>query len=108
MSKLFVCGYWPVSGNLKRSSEHYNTLLPQTLQLIRGEELVFYSSSEEVLSWAGLVPTVIGFDAPGFVGVTRPPAWTLAIGWCGAAGLCSSTSGKPRSLEVKKARSLLA
>ncbi|MGC6482621.1 MAG: hypothetical protein ACON4T_03505 [Synechococcus sp.] len=49
MGKLYVCGYWPIRGNLKRSGQHYSTLLPQTLQLIRGEELVFYSSSDDVL-----------------------------------------------------------
>ena len=91
MSKLFVCGYWPVSGNLKRSSEHYNTLLPQTLQLIRGEELVFYSSSEEVLSWAeGLCQQSSVLMRPVLLALPDLPAWTLAdrlVRCCGAMQL---------------------
>ena len=79
MSKLFVCGYWPVSGNLKRSGEHYNTLLPQTLRLIRGEELVFYSSSEEVLSWAeGLCQQSSIRMRPQLLAFEQLPAWALA------------------------------
>ena len=102
--KLYVCGYWPVRGNLKRSGEHYNTLLPQSLQLIRGEELVFYSSSEEVLSWAeGLCQQASIRMRPVLLALHDLPAWTLAdrlVRCCGAMQL--DQWQKPRSFGGEK------
>lgn len=102
--KLYVCGYWPVSGNLKRSGEHYNTLLPQTLQLIRGEELVFYSSSEEVLIWVeGLCQQASIRMRPVLLALEQLPAWTLAdrlVRCCGAMQL--DQWQKPRSFGGEK------
>jgi len=89
--KLYVCGYWPVPGNLKRSGEHYNTLLPQTLQLIRGEELVFYSSSEEVLCRAQHLCQRSSIRMrPVLRALEDLPAWSLAdrlVRCCGAMQL---------------------
>ena len=102
--KLYVSGYWPVSGNLKRSGEHYNTLLPKTLQLIRGEELVFYSSSEEVLSWAeGLCQQASIRMRPMLLPLDQLPAWQLAarlVACCGAMQL--DQWQKPRSFGGEK------
>lgn len=104
MSKLFVCGYWPVPGNLKRSGEHYNTMLPKTLQLIRGEELVFYSSSEEVLTQVeGLCQKRSIQMHPVLLALEDLPAWTLAdrlVRCCGAMQL--DLWGKPRSFGGEK------
>jgi hypothetical protein len=47
----YVSGYWSISGNQKRSGEHYNALLPRSLDLIRGQSLVFFTSGEAVSEW---------------------------------------------------------
>lgn len=104
MSKLFVCGFWPVTGNLKHSGDYYNTLLPQTLQLIRGEELVFYSSSNEVLSWVeGLCQQASIRMRPVLLALEQLPAWHLAdrlVRCCGAMQL--DQWQKPRSFSGEK------
>ena len=102
--KLYVCGYWPVRGNLKRAGEHYNTLLPQTFQLIRGEELVFYSSSEEILSRVeGFCQQFSIRMRPVLRALEHLPAWTLAdrlVRCCGAMQL--DQWQKPRSFGGEK------
>ena len=104
MSKLFVCGYWPIIGNLKRSGEHYNILLPQTLKLIRGEELVFYSSSEEVLRWVERECQQSSIRMrPVLRALECLPAWALAdrlVRCCG--GMQLDQWQKPRSFSGEK------
>lgn len=45
-TRLYCSGYWLVDGNKKRSREHYAALLRASLDMIQGEELVFYSSDD--------------------------------------------------------------
>lgn len=101
---LYVCGYWPVCGNLKRSKEHYATLLPQTLELIRGGDLVFYSSSEDVITWVqGLCQQSSIRIRPVLLALEQLPAWNLAdrLGrCCGAMQL--DLWQKPRSFGGEK------
>ena len=78
-SKLYASGYWPVRGNQKRSGSHYTTLLPQTLRLIQGEQLVFYSSSEEILSLVEQLCRQHGIVLQAELRLLHSlPAWSLA------------------------------
>ena len=76
---LYLSGYWPLNGNRKRSNEHYRSLLPQTLRLLHGSNLLFYSSSQEVLDW--VEPLAVQENIAVQL-VLRPldalPAWDLA------------------------------
>ena len=47
----YCSGLWRVPGNAKNSTEHYNTLLPKTIDLLAGHALVFHSDDDEILSW---------------------------------------------------------
>lgn len=49
MTPLYVSGYWPLKGNQKYSLRHYQESLIKTLQMLRGEHLVFHSNSNSVL-----------------------------------------------------------
>lgn len=44
-STLFVSGYWPVAGNQKRSHNVYWDNLKDTLKMIKGGRLIFYTSA---------------------------------------------------------------
>jgi hypothetical protein len=46
IKRSYVMGYWPLQSNPKNSPEHYSKYLPQTLAMIRGQSLVFYSSDQ--------------------------------------------------------------
>ena len=54
MSKTFVSGYWILPENKKNNVEHYLHFLPNTLQLINGENLIFYYNEDDI---ANLVKT---------------------------------------------------
>lgn len=77
--KLYVSGYWPILGNVKRSTDHYSNELPQTLKMLRGSDLVFYSSSEEVLDWAQRLCMTYGVKmSPRICALDQMKAWDLA------------------------------
>lgn len=75
----YCSGYWPVPGNAKRSFEHYASYLPQTLQMLAGSRLWFYSNDADVLRQVSeicadhqvdLTAVLLDFQAL--------PAWSIA------------------------------
>lgn len=47
--RVYCSGYWTIPGNQKRSDDHYSKGLSDTLDLMRGSTLHFYSDSTETL-----------------------------------------------------------
>lgn len=45
----FCSGFWSIRGNAKRPLEHYQEMLPKTLHLLRGQNLVFFYGEEDIL-----------------------------------------------------------
>lgn len=77
--KLYVSGYWPIAGNVKRSGAHYSNWFPQTLQMLRGADLIFYSTSEDVLEWAQRLCVAQGVKMlPRIRALDEMQAWSLA------------------------------
>ena len=45
---VFVTGLWRIEGGVKRTSDHYRTLLPGLCALLRGCRLIAHSDSDEI------------------------------------------------------------
>jgi hypothetical protein len=50
VSRDYVSGLWMIEGNSKRSPAHYMEHLPETISMLSGDSLHFYSADEAVLA----------------------------------------------------------
>lgn len=78
--RLYCSGYWPISGNTKRSQEHYAAYLPATLDIIHGQELVFYSNDNSYIERVHKLAEERGITFTGsFMEDSELPARDLAV-----------------------------
>ena len=61
-NRVYCSGLWRVEGNVKRSHEHYNVLLPLTLDLIRGSKLRFFSNDTETVERVAAICKTMAID----------------------------------------------
>ena len=75
----YCSGYWPVPGNQKRSFEHYANYLPQTLQMLAGARLWFYSSDADVLRQVSELSSNLDLELTTvLLEISQLPAWEIA------------------------------
>ncbi len=48
--RLYCSGYWMIAGNTKRPKSLYDSYLPATLDMVRDQDLVFYSDDQHQMS----------------------------------------------------------
>lgn len=76
---LFISGYWPLPANRKYSASHYERLLPETIALIAGRRLLFFSDSVDVLEHVDGLARRHGIASEGsLLPLTSLPMWDLA------------------------------
>lgn len=79
LEKVFVSGYWAIPENNKHDLAHYDSLLPETLSLIAGRRLVFYSGCSEMLDYIERLCKQFDISVePELVPFNSLPKWDLA------------------------------
>lgn len=51
-SRLYVSGLWIIRGNAKRDKKHYDNLLDPTFEIVRGQNVLFFSDDQQILEQA--------------------------------------------------------
>ena len=76
---LFICGYWPLSQNKKRSLEHYNYWGIETLKLISGSNLLFLSNNKITISKHKVICDSLNINFQSrFVELEDLPGWKFS------------------------------
>lgn len=77
--QLYCSGYWALPGNKKHSNDHYYTHLPNTLDMIRGQDLVFFSDDVKYMTNVRNLCAVRGITLQErYIPVAELPAFDVA------------------------------
>lgn len=77
--RIYVSGLWVLQGNPKRSLDHYDSLLPATLDLLTCSTLYFYSDDLAILERVRGLSSLRGIETRiSLVPVAMLPGWKMA------------------------------